>query len=279
MKKIKVLHLIKSLGRGGAETLLVETLKKHDNAAFEFHFIYFLPWKNQLVDDLKKNGGIVLNIPADNNIKILFSAKKVVNYVNDNKIDIIHCHLPWAGFLGRLVKKMVKKPVFYTEHNKQERYHLLTKLLNKYSFNRQNLAIAVSKDVEKSIIENIKPKVPVLTILNGVNTDFFCANVEKKKTLKSELGIAEDAIVIGAICVFRVQKRIDKWLEIFAEVYKSNPDVRGIIVGAGPTYDEMIEKRKTLGLENVVIMPGLKTNSADWYKTFDIFLMFRKYSC
>ena len=27
MKKIKVLHLIKSLGRGGAETLLVETLK------------------------------------------------------------------------------------------------------------------------------------------------------------------------------------------------------------------------------------------------------------
>jgi hypothetical protein len=27
MEKIKVLHLIKSLGRGGAETLLVETLK------------------------------------------------------------------------------------------------------------------------------------------------------------------------------------------------------------------------------------------------------------
>ena len=55
MEKIKVLHLIKSLGRGGAETLLVETLKKHDATAFEFHFIYFLPWKNQLVDDLKKN--------------------------------------------------------------------------------------------------------------------------------------------------------------------------------------------------------------------------------
>ena len=92
-------------------------------------------------------------------------------------------------------------------------------------------------------------------------------------TLSNIFFLAEDAIVIGAICVFRVQKRVDKWLEIFAEVYKSNPDVRGIIVGAGPTYDEMIEKRKTLGLENVVIMPGLKTNSADWYKTFDIFLM------
>jgi glycosyltransferase involved in cell wall biosynthesis len=273
MEKIKVLHLIKSLGRGGAETLLVETLKKHDATAFEFHFIYFLPWKNQLVDDLKKNGGIVINIPADNNIKILLSANKLVRYIKDYDIDIIHCHLPWAGFLGRLVKKMVKKPVFYTEHNKQERYHLLTKLLNKFSFNSQNLAIAVSKDVEKSIIENIKPTVPVLTILNGVNTDFFCENEEKKKILKSELGIEEEAIVIGAICVFRVQKRIDKWLEIFAEVYKTNPSVRGIVVGAGPTFDEMIEKRRALGLENVVLMPGLKTNSADWYKIFDIFLM------
>lgn len=273
MKKIKVLHLIKSLGRGGAETLLVETLKKHDPALFEFHFIYFLPWKNQLVEDLKKNGGIVLNIPADNNIKILLSAKKLTNYIKENDIDIIHCHLPWAGFLGRLVKNIVKIPVFYTEHNKQERYHLLTKVLNKFSFNSQTLAIAVSKDVEKSIIENINPRIPVRTILNGVNTDFFCENAEKKKLLKAELGIAKDAIVIGTICVFRVQKRVDKWLEIFAEVYKSNPLVRGIIVGAGPTFDDMIEKRRALGLENVVIMPGLKTNSADWYKAFDIFLM------
>ena len=41
---VQVLHIIKSLGRGGAETLLPETLAKHDQERFQFHYIYFLPW-------------------------------------------------------------------------------------------------------------------------------------------------------------------------------------------------------------------------------------------
>ena len=273
MEKIIVLHLIKSLGRGGAETLLVETLKKHDSNKFEFHFIYFLPWKNQLVEALIINGGFVYNIPAKNNLKILLSAPKLIDYCKKNKIDLIHCHLPWAGFLGRLVKYFLKIPVFYTEHNKQERYHFLTKFLNKFSFNQQTLAIAVSKDVENSIQENIHPNVPIITVLNGVNTDFFKEDVQTKSQIKLELGIPENSYVIGAICVFRVQKRLDKWLEIFAEVHKINPNVRGILVGAGPTFEEVERKRDELGLKDVVLLPGLKTNSSYWYKAFDIFLM------
>ena len=48
--KIKILHIIKSLGRGGAEMLLPETLKSHNKEQFEFHYLYFLPWKNQIVE-------------------------------------------------------------------------------------------------------------------------------------------------------------------------------------------------------------------------------------
>ena len=35
---VPVLHIIKSLGRGGAETLLPETLLKHDKNKFQFHY-------------------------------------------------------------------------------------------------------------------------------------------------------------------------------------------------------------------------------------------------
>ena len=57
MEKIKILHIIKSLGRGGAEMLLPETLKEHNKDKFEFHYIYFLPWKNQMVEAIEKSGG------------------------------------------------------------------------------------------------------------------------------------------------------------------------------------------------------------------------------
>ena len=46
---IPVLHIIKSLGRGGAEMLLPETLRQHDKQKYDFHYMYFLPWKNQMV--------------------------------------------------------------------------------------------------------------------------------------------------------------------------------------------------------------------------------------
>ena len=56
MSKIKILHIIKSLGRGGAEMLLPETLKSHNKEQFEFHYLYFLPWKNQIVEAIDEAG-------------------------------------------------------------------------------------------------------------------------------------------------------------------------------------------------------------------------------
>ena len=55
-KSIPVLHIIKSLGRGGAEMLLPETLNKHDKNRYQFHYIYFIPWKYQMVEAIEKEG-------------------------------------------------------------------------------------------------------------------------------------------------------------------------------------------------------------------------------
>ena len=78
MQIIKVLHIIKSLGRGGAETLLPETLSLHNKAQFEFHYIYFLPWKDQMVSAIEEKGGIVTCLAANNNLKLLQQYKKVI---------------------------------------------------------------------------------------------------------------------------------------------------------------------------------------------------------
>src|SRR5690606_26377550 len=144
MQKIKVLHIIKSLGRGGAEMLLPETLKLHDTKLFDFHYIYFLPWKNQMVRNIEMTGGKVFCLSSSNNLKMILQYPEVNEYCIRNKIDVIHCHLPWSGFLGRIIHWKTKIPVIYTEHNIQERYHKATKFLNRISFNTQSLALGVS---------------------------------------------------------------------------------------------------------------------------------------
>lgn len=309
MKKIKILHIIKSLGRGGAEMLLPETLKLHDQEKYEFHYIYFLPWKDQMVSALETAGGKVTCLPAGNNIKLLQQMGKVKQYIKENNIQLIHAHLPWAGFLSRFIHQSIKIPVIYTEHNKQERYHKITYLLNKFTFNWQSLGIAVSSDVATSIQQNIQPKIPVQTVLNGVNTSFFQrkplseleqdvqelpaeesandfrtgAKEEKvlpfdngKEVLKRLLAEKQQnpAIqVVGTIAVFRFQKRLVEWVKVFHLALQNNPHLRAVIVGNGPFAKELLELRSELKLENHLFLPGLQTNTKDWFSLMDIFMM------
>lgn len=273
MEKINVLHIIKSLGRGGAETLLPETIAVHDKGAFEFHVIYFLPWKDQMVEAIRQAGGVVTCFSATNNLRILLQARKVVRYVREHRIDVIHCHLPWAGFLGRIVYKMTGVPVLYTEHNKQERYHVLTKFINRVTFNWQSGAVAVSEEVADSVQRNIHPAIDVMTVLNGVNVQRFQQNDLARLRIRKDLGVGENEVLIGTIAVFRFQKRLDTWLEVFAALQQRFPNIKAVLVGDGPLKGSILEKRKELNLEDAVLMPGLQTNPVDWLSAMDVYLM------
>jgi L-malate glycosyltransferase len=273
VSRIKILHIIKSLGRGGAEMLLPESLKLHDQTQFEFHVIYFLPWKNQLVEAIIQAGGQVSCFKAGNNVLILLKARAIARYVKHHKIQIIHAHLPWAGFVSRIVHLITGIPVFYTEHNKQERYHFLTKGLNRFTFNWQTKALAVSDDVAESIHKNIKPVIPVIPVLNGVNTDAFQRNQQEGDALRTMHKISLDAIVVGTVAVFRFQKRLKEWLDVFKAASDKNPNLFGIIVGDGPLRNEIEEQRKLLGLEKKVLLVGLQTDVKPWYSAMNIFMM------
>ncbi len=274
MTKIKVLHIIKSLGRGGAEMLLPETLKKHDQEAFEFHYIYFLPWKNQMVQAIADAGGKVTCFSAKNNLVLLLQYKKIIRYCKEHHIQLIHAHLPWAGFVSRLVHKLTGIPVLYTEHNMQERYHFLTKTINKLTFNSQTLGIGVSDDVANSIRKNIHPSIPVQTVLNGVNTDSFqrLGNFSES-SIRAQFSIPTDAFVVGTVAVFRFQKRLDLWLEIMKKAIEKDNSIYGIIVGAGPLQAEIEQKYTALGLEGKVFFAGLQTDVKPYYEAMDSFMM------
>ena len=274
MTKIKVLHIIKSLGRGGAEMLLPETLKEHNQKEFEFHYIYFLPWKNQMVEEIEKAGGKVTCFAAKNNIQLLLQYPKIINYCKAHKIQLIHAHLPWAGFVSRIVFKLTAIPVIYTEHNLQERYHFITKFLNKFTFNWQSVGIGVSEDVTQSIKNNIHPRIPFKTILNGVNTnDFLRGDKSERARIREMYAIPEEAIVVGTVAVFRFQKRLDLWLEIVKEAINANPNIYGILVGAGPLEKELVAKHKELQLEGKVFFTGLQTEVKPYYEAMDLFMM------
>jgi L-malate glycosyltransferase len=273
-ESVPVLHIIKSLGRGGAEMLLPETLRQHDKQKFKFHYIYFLPWKDQMVSAIEKEGGTVVCVPAKNNAAILLAVRKIAAYVRKHKIKLIHCHLPWAGMAARLVGKLTGVPVVYTEHNKWERYHKLTYLMNKLSFAYQQRVIAVSAEVANSIKINYgKTKPLVQVVANGADTAKYARLQTAENDIRKQLNIPETATVIGITCVFRAQKRLATWLEIAQALHAKHPDTYFIIVGDGPLRDEVHAKAKTLGTDKYVFFAGLQAETRPYFTAMDVFMM------
>lgn len=201
-QKIKILHLIKSLGRGGAEKLIPETALVHDQSRFEFHCLYFYHQKENIVDELER-AGIQVHLIPSGNLGLFFQVGKVKKFIEDNGFQIIHAHLPWAGILARAVGSRVSIPIVYTEHNTWDRYNKVSYWGNRLTFKKQDVAIAVSNEVALSMQLNSmwdpyrrgeKPSVRV--VQNGVNTEVF-RRVEPSTTYKLPNTKYQEAITIA----------------------------------------------------------------------------------
>ena len=273
MKKIRVLNMIKGLGRGGAEKLLAETGPLHDKSLFEFYYAYFLDRKDQMVPDLESQDVEVHCFNANTNPAMLFKYKEVADFIRSRNIDIVHCHLPWAGFIGRLLHKFSGIPVVYTEHNNVNRYNPLTKILNNFTFNWQSYAVAVSNDSYNSVLENLKPSIPFQPLLNAVNTETFKRDIYNSEQLKTENNIPPGKKVVVTVAVFRAQKRLDRWAEVVREVTARSNNYFFVLVGEGnerPVIEGLLEK---YNLKDKVLLTGLLTDPKPFYAIADFFLM------
>jgi glycosyltransferase involved in cell wall biosynthesis len=175
---------------------------------------------------------------------------------------------------GRLVGKLTGVPVVYTEHNKWERYHKLTYLMNKFSFSSQQRVIAVSEEVASSIKINYgKPNPLVQVVANGADTAKYARTQIVENDIRKELNIPSTATVIGITCVFRAQKRLSTWLEIAQALHAKHPDTFFIIVGDGPLRDEVHAKAKALGTDKYVFFAGLQAETRPYFTAMDLFMM------
>src|SRR5690606_15988385 len=167
---MKVLHLIKALGRGGAEVLLTEGLGVADRDRFSYSYAYLQSKPDDVAADLRAQGARVDCFHLDSNLSTLLGARRVARHLREHQVDLVHAHLPVAGVVARLAGRLAAVPVVYTEHAPASSYHPLVRLLGRLTWRWQDRVVAISKDVSDSIRAHAGEVVPVRTVWNGVNT-------------------------------------------------------------------------------------------------------------
>lgn len=271
--RIRVMNVIKGLGRGGAETLLPSALRSASRSEFDFSYAYLLPHKSDLAKELEALGSNVFCIDGSRSTQLPSTVLRLARLLKREAFDVVHAHLPIAGVVARTASVVAGVPFIYTEHNLLERYHPITRWANKATWSLQDHVVAVSDEVKSSIRRRIRSRVPISVVRNGVDANAYSFDEGLCSSTRRLLEIPNDAPVVGLIAVFRAQKRLDRWLEAAALIKSTIPDTRFVLVGDGPLRPDVESAIARLGLSSAVHLVGLQSDVRPYLACMDVFMM------
>ena len=272
--RTRVLLLIKGLGRGGAEQLVVNSVACGDASRFEYHVAYLLPWKDAFVGDLRR-----LDVPVDclDGAKGLGWVARLGRLVRARDIQIVHVHSPYVAAMVRGAALGRGRPrLVTTEHNVWDRYHRATYWANAITFPRNDHVFAVSREVEESVrfpvpLRSLR-KPPMETLHHGVDVAAILAT-PPANGIREELGLPESATVVGTVANFKEHKGHHHLLRVAERVVKQRSDVRFVLVGGGPRQEEIQRDARERGLGDAVVFTGFRPDAHRIMRTFDIYFL------
>lgn len=260
MQKKIILHLIYSLGRGGAETMLVQVLKK----LTDYHnIVVTLTDTNHFGDELECDEYICLHQPRLLSFPI--AAIKLKKLISSRSIFLVHSHLPMANFTARLAVP-AHIPLVTTIHNSiassGDYKKWFIRFIDKttYAF-RPSTIIGVSQTAMDDYFKvlQLKKKSAIL-LYNFVDTNLYAFSTEVRK------GDGFKLISVGALSA---QKNMNFLVNALGSLNHDN--VLLDIYGKGQLQQplqELIELNKAN-----VVLKGQVSNIAATLQQYDVFVM------
>ena len=274
---IRVLYLVKGLGPGGAERLIVAAASAHNRSAFALRLAYLLPWKDALVPELERLevATTCLNVRREWDLRW---GMRLRRELVENPVDILHAHSPYPAGIARLVVRTLpsrlRPRIVYTLHNTWGSFSRLTRLLNGLTYGLDSADIAVSRIVNDTLTPRRRERTEVL--VHGIQLDEARSQMGKRASIRSELGVAPDEFVVGTIANFRAQKDYPNLLEAARLLKQGDVPIRIIAVGQGPLEEEMRALHDSMALGDRVLLLGQRDDAVAVLGACDAFVMASK---
>ncbi len=261
--KKKVLHVISSLHRGGAETLLVMLVNRLTE--YEHHVCYFHegPLRSEL-----ENAGISLTrikgflAPYDP-----IGFYKLLKCVRRFKPDVIHTSLWAANLIGPYIGALCSVPVVSAFHTLCEHEGKLRTLMARFGALSPSRFIAVSDGVAQSLQRSGRAYLKEITLIpNGIDTYALTQKAQRPIAYKRD-----HLFTFGSVGRLVPVKNYTLLLESFYELKKQHNAIRLILVGNGPQESVLRMQAKRLGIEDAVLFI-VNQEAAPYYHLFDCFV-------
>jgi glycosyltransferase involved in cell wall biosynthesis len=275
---LKVLQVIKCLGYGGAERLLVDMVAAADPERVMYEVAYVNREQDALVPAIAALGTRVHPLGASNNadLRWMVAFRKLVT---TRHYDVVHFHLPYAAALGQVVLSSFprsKRPgVVYTEHSLWDRARLVNRIFLRASLLKNERLIAVSQASYDALPDSLRRR--ATTIVHGVGlsrADSLVARREEMRArARSEVGMAEDGLLFMTVANLRPEKGYDILLEAARALADRGVPIRFAAVGRGPLSSALHARHAELALGDRFRFLGQRDDVLELMAGADVFVL------
>lgn len=255
--KIKILFVIVSLGRGGAEKQLFLLLSNLNRAKFIPEVLSFVdgPWRSEI----EKIGISVTVFGTTNRIKVVAG---IFSKVFSFKPKVLHCFGAGAGFLGRAVGIFLRVPYIiaserYAPETKSSFKIFIEKILgyftDKLVCNAEHSAAFYK---EQGIIHPSK----IIVVNNGVEA------VEPYDNIKN---IASPTV--GYLANLRAGKNHALLIDAIALLREKFPDIKLLLAGDGIFRNDLEMLSKKYKLQDNIKFLGSITDTNSFFSQLNLY--------
>lgn len=196
--------------------------------------------------------------------------------------DIVHTHRYKENILAGIAAKLASVPhSVHTVHGLQERMRGWERAkMSSYFWTNALVArwtgqciIGVSEEIASVMTQQL-PKNPVVCVHNGIDLKKVRPTISSGAK-RQELGIPEDAIVIGTVCRLVPVKGIENLLRAIGALCEAPGElpVRLLVVGDGPLRSELETLARELAIDRKTLFLGERNDVYDLMNLFDIYAL------
>ena len=273
--RIVVLQVLGSLGLGGAESRMMDVFRHIDRTKYEFAFLSMDDSNEYFEQEIRQLGAQVYRIPAPSFRHLPKHIKELRRVMRDSKCNVVHAHTSFHCGLAMLAAKMEHVPIRISHARttgsvrrnriKQIALFVGRALITKFSTHR----FAISQAAGFFLFGNTKFEI----LPNAIDTSLYQreTKVDSMK-IRRELGLPEEAMIIGQIGRFNSMKNHSFSINWFHEFQKYNSKACLAFIGFGSEQEHYKKQVAELGDSQKVFFLGGRGDVPRVIHAFDLIL-------